>query len=235
MVDNVAVTEGAGKTIATDDVGGRQHQLVKPKFGANNTVTDVSVNAGAADAGTQRTTLASDDPAVALLGTIDTDTSNIAGWDETGRAAVNLVASQVGVAANRGDAGANTVRMAIADNDRIHGPSAPVINSYTDAAINSVTGNDQVLVAAPGVNIQIWVYGIFLITNTDDTTVLLEDSTPTTKMGTVEIDDAGGFVLPPSGHFNMPWFKCATNTALRADVAVGSVSGVVVYALVDVS
>ncbi len=41
--------------------------------------TATSVGAGAVGAGVQRTTLASDDPAVALLGTIDADTSTIAG------------------------------------------------------------------------------------------------------------------------------------------------------------
>ncbi|MEO0955678.1 MAG: hypothetical protein AAFU81_01570 [Pseudomonadota bacterium] len=62
MADNVNVTEGSGKTIATDDVGGRQHQLVKPKFGGNDTVTDISTGTGPVDAGTQRLALASDDP-----------------------------------------------------------------------------------------------------------------------------------------------------------------------------
>ena len=45
--------------------------------GAND--YDVAVGAGAVDADTQRLTLASDDPAVVLLGTIDADTSTLAG------------------------------------------------------------------------------------------------------------------------------------------------------------
>ena len=54
----------------------------------------------------------------ATLGTIDTDTGNIAtsvgimdDWDETNRAAVNLIASQVGVAGNAGVIGATTQRV----------------------------------------------------------------------------------------------------------------------------
>lgn len=40
MADNVAVTAGAGTTIATDDVGGVQYQRVKIAFGADGVATD---------------------------------------------------------------------------------------------------------------------------------------------------------------------------------------------------
>ena len=52
MADNVAITAGAGTTIATDDDGIAHHQYVKLEFGADNTQTKVSttdplpVNAG---------------------------------------------------------------------------------------------------------------------------------------------------------------------------------------------
>lgn len=42
MVDNVAVTAGAGTTIATDDVGGVQYQRVKVTWGVDGTATDAS-------------------------------------------------------------------------------------------------------------------------------------------------------------------------------------------------
>jgi hypothetical protein len=42
MADNVAVTPGAGATIATDDVGGVQHQAVKVEFGTDGVATMVS-------------------------------------------------------------------------------------------------------------------------------------------------------------------------------------------------
>lgn len=45
MADNVAVTAGSGTTIATDDVGGVQHQRVKVEFGADGSATDVSAAA----------------------------------------------------------------------------------------------------------------------------------------------------------------------------------------------
>ena len=63
--------------------------------------TDVTANAGAVAAGTPRVTLASDDPAVAKLGTIDADTGAIKAavevmddWDESDRAKVNIIAGQ---------------------------------------------------------------------------------------------------------------------------------------------
>jgi hypothetical protein len=58
----------------------------------------VAAGAGAVDALTQRTTLASDDPAVALLGTIDTDTGVIAG-DTT---SIDGKTPALGVAASAG-------------------------------------------------------------------------------------------------------------------------------------
>jgi hypothetical protein len=42
MADNVAITAGAGTTIATDDVGGVQYQRVKIGVGADGSATDVS-------------------------------------------------------------------------------------------------------------------------------------------------------------------------------------------------
>lgn len=77
MVDNVAITEGSGTTIAADDIGGVKHQRVKLSIGADGAATDALGGAGNVAAGVLRTTLAADDPAVAKLGTIDTDTGNI--------------------------------------------------------------------------------------------------------------------------------------------------------------
>lgn len=42
MADNVAITEGSGKSIAGDDIGGVIHQRVKMEYGPNNTATEVS-------------------------------------------------------------------------------------------------------------------------------------------------------------------------------------------------
>lgn len=98
----------------------------------------VAAGAGAVGATTQRVTLASDDPAVALLGTIDTDTGGIAtstattatqttnaatslavldDWDESDRAKVNPIVGQAGVAAGAGAVGVTVQRMTLASDD----------------------------------------------------------------------------------------------------------------------
>lgn len=42
MADNVAITAGAGTSIASDDIGGVQHQRVKVGHGTDGTFTDAS-------------------------------------------------------------------------------------------------------------------------------------------------------------------------------------------------
>jgi hypothetical protein len=71
MSDNIDVTPGTGKTVATDDVGGAQYQQVKINIGADGVATALTAGAGAVASGTLRTTLASDDPAVASLAALE--------------------------------------------------------------------------------------------------------------------------------------------------------------------
>lgn len=90
MSDGVQLSQGTadGAVIATDQDAGApnaHYQLFKQVYGALNAFVLAAFGAGAVDAGTGRVTLASDDPAVAKLGTIDTDTGNIA----TSVAAIN--------------------------------------------------------------------------------------------------------------------------------------------------
>jgi hypothetical protein len=44
MADNVGYTEGSGKTIAADDVGGVLYQRIKPVVGEDGTAVDVSAS-----------------------------------------------------------------------------------------------------------------------------------------------------------------------------------------------
>lgn len=84
-----------------------QVDVVAPLPAGTNNIGDVDVltvggqtpsyGAGAVDAGTPRTTLASDDPAVALLGTIDTDTGAIATSVATVAGAVTGTEMQVDI------------------------------------------------------------------------------------------------------------------------------------------
>lgn len=77
MADNVNVTAGVGTAIAADDVGSVFFQKVKLDLGTDGVSAPALAGAGVVATGVQRITLASDDPAVALLTTIDSDTSKI--------------------------------------------------------------------------------------------------------------------------------------------------------------
>jgi hypothetical protein len=67
MADNIAVTAGAGTTVAADDIGSVFYQRVKLSLGADGVANDAEAGAGAVDTGTLRTTLASDDPLVTMV------------------------------------------------------------------------------------------------------------------------------------------------------------------------
>ena len=76
MADNIAITEGSGKTVKTDDVGGVQYQVVKLDVGGDglsSPVTDISTSAK------QDTIIGHVDGIEGLLTTIDADTSSLAG------------------------------------------------------------------------------------------------------------------------------------------------------------
>jgi hypothetical protein len=129
MADDVVLNVGSGgDTIAADDVGGSKHQRVKLSLGADGSATDALGGAGAVAAGVQRTTLASDDPAVTALQVIDD-------WDESDRAKVNPIAGQAGVAAGAGAVDALTQRVTLASDD-----PAVVALQLLD---NAIAGNEM--------------------------------------------------------------------------------------------
>jgi hypothetical protein len=153
MADNVAITAGTGTSIAADDISSVWYQRVKVALGADGTAVDAIAGAGAVTTGVQRITLASDDPAVAKLGTIDTDTGDIVtntaaiaasasvldDWDETDRAKVNLIVGQAGIAAGAGASGASVPRVTLASD-------SPGVASLT--AVARSTEGDYETVAA---------------------------------------------------------------------------------------
>lgn len=74
MADNLqtqAITD-AGATIATDEIGGVHYPVSKIALGADGSATHAVGGAGSVSAAVQRTTLASDDPAVTSLAAIKT-------------------------------------------------------------------------------------------------------------------------------------------------------------------
>lgn len=72
MAENISIATTASTTIATDEVGGLQYPRIKISVGADGAATDMTSGAGAVAAGTPRVTLASDDPAVAAIGSTNT-------------------------------------------------------------------------------------------------------------------------------------------------------------------
>ena len=118
----------------------------------------------------------------------------------------------------------------------IQGPGNPVINSYSTAVVNLAASTaDQTLVTSGGANTQIWVYGLFMMADTAAGTVTLQDESDTALSGTMAVSDEGGWVLPMSGNFAMPWIKVGTDKDLEADTGACTVDGIITYAIVDVS
>jgi len=114
--------------------------------------------------------------------------------------------------------------------DSIAGPGSPSIDSFQSAVVNLAASTaNQVMIAAPGANKQLWIYGLFMMADTAAGTVLLEDSGGTAITGTMAVSDEGGWVWPMSGNFSMPWIKVPTNLALRADTGACTVDGLVTY------
>ena len=117
----------------------------------------------------------------------------------------------------------------------IEGPGSPTVDSFASAVVDLAASTaDQSLVAAPGANKQIWVYGLFMMADTAAGTVTLQDEDDTALSGTMAVSDEGGWVLPMSGNFSMPWIKVATNKALEADTGACTVDGIITYAVVSV-
>ena len=117
----------------------------------------------------------------------------------------------------------------------ITGPGDPFVVSYTHAVVDLAASTaNQSIIAAPGASKQIWVYGLFAMADTAAGTITLQDEDDTALSGTIAVSDEGGFVLPMSGNFAMPWIKVATNKALEADTGACTVDGVIAYAIVSV-
>ena len=158
-------------------------------------------------------TLASDEDAIALA---------------AGSATIGKLAANSGV--DIGDVDVTSLPEAI------EGPGSPSVDSFASAVVDLAASTaNQSLIAAPGANKQIWVYGLFMMADTAAGTVTLQDEDDTALSGTMAVSDEGGWVLPMSGNFAMPWLKVATNKALEADTGACTVDGIIAYAIVDVS
>jgi len=116
----------------------------------------------------------------------------------------------------------------------LQGPGNPTVDSYSCAAINAAAAADQALIAAPGSGKQIWVYGVFMMADTAAGTVSFQDEDNAVLSGVMAVSDEGGWVLPISGNFAMPWIKLATNKALEIDCATSTIDGIICYGIISV-
>jgi len=131
--------------------------------------------------------------------------------------------------------GTHALERAVQFPTAIEGDGSPTVDGLYSVAVDLAANTaNQVLVAAPGDNKQIWVHGMILLADTDAGTVTLQDDADNSITGPLALSDEGGYVLPMSGNFAMPWFKVAANRALEADTVTCSAGGLLSYAIVSV-
>jgi hypothetical protein len=278
VADNVAITQGTGTDVATDDIGGVHHQVIKVGIGAANALDGHLDFGQAAMAASLPVALASDhtdvkitlDSEAVVLGAGtagigkltansgvdigDVDVASIAAGDNNiGNVDIASIAAgdnnigNVDIASAL-PAGTNAIGKLAANSGvdigdvdvtslpkSIQGPGIPNIDSYTSASVSAAANTaDQSLVAAPGANKQIWVYGFVGTADTADGSVSLQDEDNTAASGVMVVTLRGGFAISPSGNFSMPWLKIATNKALEIDTVTCGFKGVISYAIVSV-
>lgn len=112
---------------------------------------------------------------------------------------------------------------------------APTVDSYGGVAVDCAANTDnQELIATPGANKQIWVYGMLGGGSVAAGTIQLLDDADAAHTGSIPVGVNGGFSHPESGNFAMPWFKVATNKALDMKTVTCAFDGNMSYAIVSV-
>jgi len=221
---------------------------LKVDLGSDNDVT--VTGSVTANAGTNLNTSALALEAGGNLAGAATSLAVLDDWDETDRCKVNPIVGQAGVAAGAGAVGATVQRVTLASDDpavadlaalealiigTLRGAATPSIDSYASAAISAAADTaNQELVAAPGADKQIWVYGFVGTADTGDGSISIQDEDDTALSGVMPVQQNGGFAITPNGNFAMPWLKVATNKALELDTVTCGFKGVLSYAIVSI-
>lgn len=173
----------------------------------SNSAAGVAGN-GIVQGGTQRVTIAS---------------------DSTGQVKLTTGTSEIGFVKN---AGTFAVQLT---NKSVIGAGDPTVDSYNTKAISAAANTaDQELIATPGANKQIWVYGIGYVVGTAAGTVSFQDSDDTAISGVMSHALNSGMGISPSGNYTMPIWKVATNKALEVDTVTCDIKGWISYAVVSV-
>lgn len=172
------------------------------------------------------------DPAATLPDTVYEDWSfswailgGAYGWKIEAPSGTNAVTVAGGATAAKQDEVAGAIK----------GPGSPTIDSYTSTPISAAANTaDQELVAAPGANKQIWVYGWGGTADTGAGSIAFQDEADTAISGVMPVAQNGGFCCAGSGNFAMPTFKVPTNKALEMDTVTCGFKGWLDYAIVSV-
>ena len=148
MADNVQITAGSGTPIGTDDEGGVHYQKVKLADGTSGQTTAIAAGEGL-KANALRVTLATDDEANNFLGTIDADTSSLAGCVGGTELQVDVVSSALPTGAAL-EAGGNLAACATSLGNMDNAVDGNYLNvnlnaAGTDVATNAGTLNAQTL------------------------------------------------------------------------------------------
>lgn len=188
----------------------------------------VAAGAGAVGATVQRTTLASDDPAVVALQIMDD-------WDESDRAKVNPIVGQAGVAGGSGTVGATTQRVTLATDVALpagtnllgrvsaSNETSAIYNGTTAltpkfAVISAASSGDNTLVAAVASN-HIRVVALNLVSSGAVSVRFESGAGGTALTGVMPLIASSGFTLPynPVG-----WFETGVNTLLNLELSAAT-------------
>ncbi len=215
MADNVNVTEGSGRTIAADDVGGVHYQRVKISVGADGVATDLAPGQ-AAMAASLPVAIAADQSAVPAAGDVAHDAADSGSPQKIG-----------GVARTGNPA-------AVADGDRTNalfdklGKQIAVgaireLKGIAHTRISDSTSETTIVPAEAGVLNDL--YGLILAnTGASPTTVSIRDATAGAVRATFQVPagDTRGLMLPvdsamPQAAANNNWTATcsAATTALE--------------------
>lgn len=239
-VTSCALPTGAA-TSAKQDTGNTSLGNIDAKMVSGTDIGDVTINNAA---GAAAVNIQDGGNTITVDGTVAVTNAGITSIDgkitacNTGAVVISSGSCTVDLGANNdvtvtNATAANCKVEATIVNGSINGAGAPTVDSYATAAVNVATGADSALVAAPGANKQIWVYGLTLISNVAGS-FSLQDEDNTALSGVMPIDAKAGFVLNPCGNFAMPWIKVATNKALEIDCVTCEADGIITYGIISV-
>ena len=117
----------------------------------------------------------------------------------------------------------------------LEGPGSPTVDSYTSAVVDLAASTaDQEIIAAPGVDKQIWVYGFALLCDTAAGVITFQTEDDVAITGAMAFSDEGGISVSVSGNFAMPIWKLPTNKALEADTGACTVDGWICYGIISI-